>query len=237
MISIEKNIIWIDSTTSTNEYLKKLVGNTKIESGTIISARTQTNGKGQHNNIWISEPYKNLTFSLFIEPKIKANKQFYISKIVALSVYSYLKNYTNKVKIKWPNDLYIENKKIGGILIENTIQGEIITKSIIGVGLNINQQNFGEELSNAVSLANICGKEFILEYVLTDIFSIIKNNFESEMPFNIIDKEFNSKLFRLNEISKFTDIRGLEFEGRIIGTEPEGTIKIETQTLVKIWVS
>ena len=229
----ENSIIWLETTDSTNKFTKTLVDNNTIKSGTIIVAKEQTNGKGQLNNKWLSEPNQNLTFSIYIEMNIKAIYQFYISKIIALSILKFISKSTNNATIKWPNDIYVSDKKIAGILIENTIQGENITKSIIGIGININQTNFDKLLPNPISLKNITNKTYNLKDTLTEINLIIQQQLEQINAFNYIDNLYNASLYKLNEEIKFTDSDNNIFYGKIIGTEQDGRIKIKTQNSVK----
>ena len=233
MIS-ENKIIWLQKTDSTNKFVKTLIINNAIKNGTIIAAKEQTNGKGQQNNIWLTQPKLNLTFSLYIEIKIKAIYQFYISKIIALSIYEFASKEAENTTIKWPNDIYIGNSKVAGILIENTIQGENITKSIIGVGININQSTFDKSLPNPISLKNITGKTYDLNNSLIEISNIINKNLKVLNNFRITDNLYNNLLYKLNTKSKFKDIYNSNiFEGEIIGTEQDGRIKIKTQNLIK----
>jgi len=226
-------IIWLEKTNSTNRFVKSLLLNSEVKSGTIISAKEQTNGKGQLSNIWHTEPNKNLTFSLYIEPNIKAIHQFYISKIIALSIFEFISNITKNVKIKWPNDIYVNDEKIAGILIENTIQGDIITKSIIGVGININQTIFDKSLPNPISLKMITNKTYNLNDLLIEINNLIKDKLNNLHQFQTTDIKYNDLLYKLNEDSLFNDQNGNIFSGIIVGTEQDGRIKIKTQNLIK----
>ncbi len=231
MIS-ENSIIWLEKTDSTNKFVKTLINNNAIKNGTIIAAKEQTNGKGQQNNIWQTEPNHNLTFSLYLEFNIKAIHQFYISKIIALSIHEFISKKVNNVTIKWPNDIYIDNKKVAGILIENTIQGENITKSIIGVGININQINFDKSIPNPISLKSITKKTYNLKNVLIEISHLINSKLMLINNFNTIDNLYNKLLYKLNTESSFTYNNNI-FIGKILGTEQDGRIKIKTQNLIK----
>ena len=233
MIS-ENTIIWLEETDSTNKFVKTLINNNAIKNGTIIASKEQTNGKGQQNNIWHTKPMLNLTFSLYLEISIKAIHQFYISKIIALSIHEFINEKANKTTIKWPNDIYIDNNKVAGILIENTIQGENITKTIIGIGININQTDFDKSIPNPISLKNITGETYNLNNTLTEINNIINSKLRLINNFSAIDKLYNNLLYKLNTELSFTDINNNNnFIGEIIGTEQDGRIKIKTQNLIK----
>ena len=146
----------LQETTSTNDYLKQRCKEDKAKEFYTVIAECQTNGKGQRGNCWESEEGKNLTFSTVIYPTaLEAKKHFIISAIASYAVYDALAQYTSGFSIKWPNDLYWHDKKIGGILIENDMEGKYITQSIIGIGINVNQLNFLSDAPNPVSLAQI----------------------------------------------------------------------------------
>ena len=130
--------------------------------GLVVFSENQTDGKGQRGNSWITERGKNLTFSLFLKPSILISTQFVLSKIVSLSIVDFLMEMGVKdVKIKWPNDIYCGDKKIAGILIENTISEGKINNCIVGIGLNVNQVNFDSSIQNATSLKLELGFESI----------------------------------------------------------------------------
>ena len=157
-------IIHIDETDSTNRWLKE-----QGEQNMIVVADYQTVGKGCGTNSWESERGKNLTFSLLIHPEgISAKEQFFISEAVSVALCETLAPYIyNKVEIKWPNDIYVGDQKICGILIENRLQGSVIKDSIIGIGLNVNQREFKSDAPNPVSLYQLTGKETDREALLS----------------------------------------------------------------------
>jgi BirA family transcriptional regulator, biotin operon repressor / biotin---[acetyl-CoA-carboxylase] ligase len=132
-----KNFIFLNEVESTNNYANQLVLSKAAEHGTVVLAQYQKKGRGQQGNFWESEFGKNMLASFIIFPQfLIAAKQFYISKIVSLALVDFLKTETNEVSVKWPNDIYIQNKKIAGILIENSVKGVNVSSSIIGIGLN-----------------------------------------------------------------------------------------------------
>ena len=158
-------IIKINATNSTNSFLKELAQSSSLDELTVAVTNKQTSGRGQMNNSWVSEPYKNLTFSLFTPlKKIKIEHQAYLNFAVSLAIYDTLLEYdVPKLYIKWPNDIMSDNKKICGILIENTFFDFRIKNTIVGIGLNVNQEKFDESLINASSLKIILKKNIDLE--------------------------------------------------------------------------
>src|SRR5690554_1314415 len=140
LLSREEMLIRMDETSSTNSELKQLQQKKRLPEGSIVVADYQTQGRGQAGNTWFSDKGCNLLFSFLVYPKfIAANRQFILSRIVSLAIKKVLDRYFDDITIKWPNDIYWKNKKIAGMLIENTLMGQKINSSIIGIGLNVNQ--------------------------------------------------------------------------------------------------
>lgn len=161
-------VIRLAETASTNSYIRDLLKKQTLQEGSLVITDSQTSGRGQAGNSWESEAGKNLTFSIVIYPEtIAANEQFLISQITALSVKEALSEYTDNIRVKWPNDVYWNDRKICGMLIENDLAGYTINCSICGIGININQKEFVSDAPNPVSLTQITGQEYDLEEVLT----------------------------------------------------------------------
>jgi BirA family biotin operon repressor/biotin-[acetyl-CoA-carboxylase] ligase len=173
------SIITLDEARSTNTVLAEMCDATH---GTVVTARAQTAGRGQRGNTWESEPGKNLTFSLMLRPRnIAARRQFELSMAVSLGIVEALDKYldASRLTIKWPNDIYYDNLKLAGILIENSLSAGGIDRSIVGVGLNVNQTRFVSDAPNPVSLSGICGHEFDLDTVLTEVCTSILERFDA----------------------------------------------------------
>lgn len=174
---MKKNIhkIFLKEVASTNNYASHLLNTQKLREETIVIATTQTNGRGQAGNLWESESGKNLTLSFILFPKfLQAKWQFMLTKVFSLALINLLKELKiNAVSIKWPNDIYVSNNKIAGILIENFIAGSVISSTIAGIGLNINQQKFSNFEVSPTSLKLITNEEFdtkeILELLLNHL--------------------------------------------------------------------
>jgi BirA family biotin operon repressor/biotin-[acetyl-CoA-carboxylase] ligase len=168
-------IIKINATNSTNSFLKELAQNSSLDEITVVVTNNQTSGRGQMNNSWLSEPYKNLTFSLFTPlKKIKIEHQAYLNFAVSLAIYDTLLEYNvPDLYIKWPNDIMSGKKKICGILIETTFSHSRIKNTIVGIGLNVNQESFHKSLINASSLKIILKKNIELEALMNNIIDHI----------------------------------------------------------------
>ena len=157
---------------STNQYLQNLLNEGIDIVDNIVVTDYQTSGKGQGKNVWESENGKNLLFSIALDMSfLKAENQFLLTQIVSVTMINVLKKYLpeESLSIKWPNDIYFNNKKIAGILIKNEIRGMMMGTSIIGIGLNVNQTSFNEDLPNPISMKMITGNDFELETILNDI--------------------------------------------------------------------
>jgi BirA family biotin operon repressor/biotin-[acetyl-CoA-carboxylase] ligase len=153
-----KKIIYLNEVESTNNYANQLILSDAAEEGTVVLAQYQTHGKGQHGNVWESETGKNLLMSIIWYPGfLPASQQFMISKIVSIAITDCVNDIIDDCKIKWPNDIYIGNQKLAGILIENSVKGSHLSSSVVGIGLNVNQQVFISAAPNPVSLFQITG--------------------------------------------------------------------------------
>jgi BirA family transcriptional regulator, biotin operon repressor / biotin---[acetyl-CoA-carboxylase] ligase len=221
-----RQIIKIATLDSTNTYAATLPKD--LAEGTIIWALDQTAGRGQADNKWESEPGKNLTFSIILHPTfLSPIHQFYLSKVISLAVVDFVALFTDNVSIKWPNDIYVVDKKIAGILIENAIEGETISQSVAGIGININQQKFSAYAPNPLSLKQLTNKEFDLEEMLDLQYDLIAYRYSllKENKLKIIDENYHDALYQLNVTKQYLAY-GKIFSGNIVGVEANGTLLI-----------
>jgi BirA family biotin operon repressor/biotin-[acetyl-CoA-carboxylase] ligase len=211
-------IVHIDETDSTNRWLQKyLATDERDDANMVVWAEYQTAGRGCGTNQWESERGKNLTFSILIHPKdLPATQQFHISMAISLAICEALEQYIGDVSIKWPNDIYWRNGKIGGILIENTLKGSIIMESIIGVGLNVNQRVFKSDAPNPVSMWQICEHETDCEALLKEILEAFERILDSK-----IREQYLSKLYRRKGYHPYADKEGA-FMAEIVTVEDDG---------------
>ena len=222
-------IIKLDAIDSTNTYLRQLRLEEKLEDFTIVTAASQTAGKGQMGTKWSSEKGKNLTFSVFKTVScLETEEQFYISMATSLAIYKALKHFQiPKLAIKWPNDILAENQKICGILIENVIQNSKMTAAIIGIGLNVNQTDFEENL-NATSLKKITGIHFDLDEVMFHIAAQLKKYaiLITDSSFVELKTEYESLLFRKDKPSTFKTPNGDLFMGFVHSVADDGKLNV-----------
>lgn len=226
---IGHKIIFEKEVDSTNSWIKKNSNDFSNKNGLIIWADTQTNGRGQGSNRWESEKGKNLTFSFIIEPnKLEVMSQFLVSKFVSIAIAKFVSNYTKNVSIKWPNDIYVGDNKIAGVLIENTISGQYIFQSIIGIGLNVNQEIFSENIPNPISLKQLTNQEIKLDDSLNRLckeldlcFKLLENK-----QYKKLDAAYHKQLYRLNQNSKFKIEENI-VEAKIKGVDEFGCLMLE----------
>ena len=210
---MEWKIVHIDETDSTNRWLREQGG----EENMVVWADYQTAGRGCGTNHWESERGKNLTFSMLLHPHdVPAQKQFRISRAISLAICKALGQHIGDLSIKWPNDIYWRDGKIGGILIEVTLQGNKVKDCIIGIGLNINQRVFRSDAPNPVSMWQICEQETDCEQLLQEILQA----FQEYMCKSNKD-EYQSMLYRRKGFHPYADKDGA-FMAEIIDVEDDG---------------
>ncbi len=230
-------IISVDATASTNTYAKALLENQKVTAASVILTQKQLRGRGQQHNFWESEHRKNLTISIVLFPNfLPAQHQFYLSMVIALSVYDYLTAYLDNVTIKWPNDIYVNHKKIGGILIENTISGGNLKSAICGIGLNINQEKFYSDAPNPVSLYNCTGKLYDLDEALQDLLQCVEKRYRQleQQQLQQLKNDYLKLLYRKDKRCRYKDESGV-FEGEIIGITDFGQLQIRVDNTERIY--
>lgn len=221
------NFFYIEETTSTNQLLWQKSSEHCLSEGFTIRTDFQTNGRGQGHNTWEAEKGKNLLCSLLLFPKrIAINQQFLLSEIVALSVKNVLQKALGKtVKIKWPNDIYVKEKKIAGILIENKIIGQEFAAAIIGIGLNINQTQFLSNAPNPISMKMLCCKDFDIEEIMFSIREEILSFHEHfDKNSENLQKEYFNSLFRNDNFYPYKTPEGNFFQAKIEQVLPSGQL-------------
>ncbi len=231
LLSRDRVMIILDETSSTNSELKQLQKKEKLPEGSIVMAEYQTHGRGQAGNTWFSDKGCNLLFSFILYPKlIAANKQFIISRIVSLAIKKVLDRYIDNISIKWPNDIYWKDKKIAGMLIENSLMGQKINSSIIGIGLNVNQDGFPKDLPNPVSMKMITRNEYsrdeLLSFFLSE-FNLLYQSLQNGGDEKVIESDYMRNLYRRDDYHWFEDSKE-RYKGRIIDVLPSGHLVIET---------
>ena len=232
-----KFLLHLPSVDSTNNFAKNHIANNSPIDGTVIFADEQFAGRGQSGNKWQTEAHKNLTFSIIYQTSfLPATAQFLLNKAISLGVWAMLDAYfrleKNKpiVEVKWPNDIFVNNKKIAGILIENTIAGMNLKHSVIGIGLNVNQCVFADGV-NATSMQLVLEKSLDRNKILNDILQHIEKYYLllKQQRNEVLDKEYLANLYQKEKWTFYK--KGEEiFEGKIIGIDQFGKLILETMT-------
>ncbi len=226
-------IVKLDATNSTNSYLKEWAKKADVSHGTVVLAKHQESGRGQLGAKWLSDNGKNLTFSILYKfSNLQITDQFYLNCAVSLAIYDALLPIIGKsLTVKWPNDIMSDDKKIGGILIENAVKNGYISQSVIGIGLNVNQIIFSDELPDATSLAIITQKTFDLDSVLDTILQSLEKKLKLlELgQFADLNSAYQNTLYRRNIFSKFNE-KNNNFLGKIIGVTIQGKLQIQLES-------
>lgn len=228
------DIIWLEDCISTNDEALKHIS--AIDKMSVVVAENQKSGRGQRGNLWHSSPGENLTFSIaikFDEKELSAYNQFILSQLTSLTIVDFLKMKGIEAKIKWPNDIYCESRKIAGILIENRLSGEFMGSSIIGVGLNVNQMDFPEELPNPTSMSNESGKTWDRKDCLNEIIDLFNKYYDRFAHigggYKRLKDIYLGQLMHYKEEHGFKDLNGNHFTGSIVDVDDLGHLIIEKE--------
>lgn len=211
---------------STNDQARNPI----YKEGDVVIAERQTAGRGQRGHSWESAEGENLTFSLILEPKfLPVNEQFLLSEVLALGLVDTLAEYGIEARIKWTNDIYVGDRKIVGMLIENSLGGGCLARTIAGIGLNVNQEVFDPSLPNPTSMALIAGEKFDREEVLARLHHNIMSLYEllRSGQKDTLQSRYRSTMYRLGEKHPYLLADGTVFEGIIRGVRPSGELQIE----------
>lgn len=226
-----ERLIYLEEVDSTNHFAHELVKNQYPPNGTAILARYQSAGKGQKGNSWESAENQNLLCSLVFYPDhIEAHELFKLNQAVALAICEYLEEVSGyNFKVKWPNDIMFEEKKIAGILIENTIREKQCQFSIVGIGINLNQTAFKPYSPEAISLKSATGQETtsISSFCIGLRDKVMHQIFNLKPDAEVLQREYAKKLFGLNE-KRWFESDGETFEATIIGVDESGKLLMES---------
>ena len=224
------DIHWLEEVDSTNNEALRHIS--EMDNLSVIAAVHQTAGRGQRGNSWLTHAGENLTFSMVVKfggsglAPIEANKQFAITRSVTLGVSDYLDAEGIECTVKWPNDIYVKNRKICGILIENSLCGRFIASSVIGIGLNVNQQEFPPHLVNPVSMSILTGKEYDIRGELIKLCGYVRTRLHRFAN----NDEYVRRLFRFGNFHEYVVCStGKSIMAKIIGVTDSGLLQLETE--------
>ncbi len=208
---------------STNNQAEKL-GWSLLEDKMVVLTRKQTQGRGQIGNRWESEPEKNISMTVVFRPEeLVAGEQFAISMVIALGACDFISRYVEGCSVKWPNDIYVGDKKISGILIEHAIMGAYVGGSLCGIGVNINQERFLSDAPNPVSLFQLTGVELPLEKALEELLACIGKRYEQVYDYAALERDFLQVMYRRSGEFDWEDENG-SFRASIAGVNEYGQL-------------
>ena len=225
---------------STNAYALEFISKSNPIEGTVISASFQYAGKGQIGRYWESEDGKNITCSSILRPVfLRAHDQFYLNMAISLALVDFVDHHLpsvrSKVSIKWPNDIYVGDEKIAGILIQNSIVGKHLNASVVGTGININQIQFPDDIPNPTSFKSHLEIELDLEHVFQSLFHFLTQRYSElkhRYTHNIMQgmkQAYLDRMYRLNEWCYFLNEKDVSFSGKISGIDEIGRLQIQLQ--------
>ncbi len=228
---IGKKVINIDETNSTNIFAEALCQNQIVDNGTVVFANYQTGGKGQGTNKWLSEKNENILMSIILYPEfVYAHMQFYLSIAISLSIAHTIRQYSGKsTHIKWSNDILLNKKKIAGILIKNTLGSNKLKKSIVGIGINVNQATFDQQLPFATSLAIEEKQMFELDQFKSVLLSNL-NYYYRKLEGGKLDylkMKYEEQLYLMGDNANLLLDNSKMMKGKILGVESTGELKVE----------
>lgn len=220
-------IIELVTVDSTNNYAMKLIDQDLARHGMMVLAQEQTAGKGQRGRKWVDRKGESLLMSLIVCPQYGLQSQFQFSATVAVAIAKYLQKCipNGSVAIKWPNDIIINDKKSAGVLIENVIRGSQWAYSVIGLGLNVQQTEFGPDLPHATSLNKELPARYNIRLLAEEINSSILSALETQMTEQTAISQYNFFLYKRNQLQTFSTQNHL-WQGIILGANANGTLTV-----------
>lgn len=233
---IGKQIVYKSATESTNTLANQTIGSIDSE-GIVFIADYQAKGRGQRGNSWESEPEKNLTISVLVYPNfLEIFDNYYLSKVVANSIVGALAAFEIRANIKWPNDIYVNNEKIAGVLIENGLLGSTISHSIWGIGINVNQYHFMSDAPNPTSMRIQKGfdldRNMVLHSLLYELnkwYELLKNSRFEEIDqfyFEALYRKEGMHVFEANNVRFRASIESVQHSGELVLREENGSCRI-----------
>ena len=224
--------IHLDDVESTNLYANKLLSKSKPIEGTVISTYNQWGGRGQIGSKWLGQPHKNIAFSLILRPSfLPVQQQFLLTQTVSLAVTDLIRQYSSKkLQVKWPNDIYLNGKKLVGILIQGNLSGTRFQSAIVGIGINVNQVDFSADLPNPTSLKIEENQEFDLDTLIEDLCYCLETRYLQLRQNNVeqLQQTYLEQLYQKDEEHLYYYPDGTPFRGKITGVSPIGKLLIET---------
>jgi BirA family biotin operon repressor/biotin-[acetyl-CoA-carboxylase] ligase len=232
---LQYKIVYLDVVTSTNTIAREWLQVGEAVEGFVVLANEQTQGRGQLNSVWESNSGKNLLCTIVLSPFfLPITQQIYLNMALCLAMFDTVSTFASGTSIKWPNDIYINKKKVAGLLLENTIQGNNIKNSIAGIGLNVNQTSFG--ITTATSLLNETRQMLVVEEMLQLLLKQINQRYGliKLKQWEVINKEYHQNLLGLNE-ERIFKTQNEEFTGVIKGVDKHGQLMVKRGDIINTY--
>lgn len=231
-----KSVVFLPHCHSTNDIAQELIKKQSPYHGTVVITPNQTNGRGQRGNTWESEPGMNAIFSILLTPeKLKVQDQFYLHIVVTLGIYDALSVLVgDPLSIKWPNDIMFGSKKIGGILIENTLKGSHISSSVIGIGLNVNQKVFS--IDSAISISEITKEDIAIDNIIENILVNLESRYNTfcNGDRELLYYQYLRRLYQFGLECQYQHQKEV-FSGKIVGVDDRGRLEIESNKKIRVF--
>lgn len=220
------SILEVEETASTNTFAAELPPKELGDKDVVLTFH-QTQGRGQAGNKWESAPGKNISITVVFKPaRLDAGRQFAVSMVIALACRDFISRYVDGCTVKWPNDVYVGDRKIVGILIEHTVSGAYVGRSLCGIGLNVNQPEFLSDAPNPVSLFQLLGHELPLREALADFLECIDRRYAQIQEYSLLERDFMQSLYRRNGMYDWQDEAGV-FCASVVGIDEYGRLVLK----------
>jgi BirA family biotin operon repressor/biotin-[acetyl-CoA-carboxylase] ligase len=236
MMGWKTKIIHYQQVTSTNNLLKKMLQEKTAFHGTVILADFQTEGRGRGDHSWSSSMGMNLLMSLLIIPDIAVDGHFMLNEFLSLAIIDTIETYQLKAEVKWPNDIYLGKKKLAGLLLENNINQDRISTSILGIGLNLNQTDFPSDLPNPVSMRQMLGKEISREEFLDRLLHFIKLRYDQLQNGITLElhKQYKESLIGIGKKVQIIE-NSTQKSGFLKDIKPTGELVIQLEEQIRVF--
>ncbi len=223
-------IIELNTVDSTNNYAMHMIDANKAQHGLTITAKSQTEGKGQRGNQWLDRPGDSLLMSIIVDPKRAISGQFSFNAAIAVAIANVLQNIAKNatIHIKWPNDIIVDDKKAGGILIENVLRGQLWAHSVVGVGINVRQEKMNEELPFATSLKIATGIDVDMVGLRNSLIESIRRAVDNPSPPEKVMAQYNELLYKRGSKQTFSDNTG-QWEATVLNAQDDGTLQVQKE--------
>ena len=232
-INMNFNLFQYESLSSTNDEALRRIASGNAEEGDMICADWQKTGRGQAGNAWFSEPSSNLLCSLILKPRhIEPARQFVLTQAISLALVNVIESFVSgqRIQIKWPNDLLINRKKVAGILFQNSIKGQQIDYAVVGIGINVNQQEFGGGLPYACAIRTYTEADVSIDDFRSQMTESIRNYYQltfSPQGFLKLEQEYYKRLFQMDSLATYR-AHNKRFVAKIIGVDDYGRLLLST---------